>query len=133
MAVLRIIDAGAVATPWRRLRRDRGLRAVHPSRLATLRTIMTGPLPTDVQAQECTVAVLFRSSVALNYLTGGARDMTFSARCHRARRTKRSRIARAGWHALAMAIDASCGVLRGECEHCATAWTNHITRPRARA
>jgi len=76
MAVLRIIDAGAVATPWRRLRRDRGLRAVHPSRLATLRTIMTGPLPTDVQAQECTVAVLFRSSVALNYLTGGARDGT---------------------------------------------------------
>lgn len=96
--------------------------------MSTLRTIFTGPLPSDLRGEECSVAVLFRASQALNYLTGGGREMTFSARCHMARRTARSWHRRAVWAAIAMGIDAACGALRGECEHCATAWINYITR-----
>lgn len=137
MAELRIIGAGGSLRPrkahrlvrhpvWRQAPSPH-LTVVH---LTVLRSIFTDPLPTDVDHRECTVATLFRTSMALNYLTGGARDMTFSARCHRAKRTKRWVAARAGWSVLCMAIDASCGVLRGESDHCATAWTNHVTRGR---
>lgn len=136
MAMLRIMAAEGPWSPLARIRRlspRRRERARHaqPRRHVTaLRTIFTGPLPADVGRHECSVATLFRASIALNYMTGGAPDMTFSARCHRTKRTGRSPAARAGWSLLAMAIDAGCGVLRGECEHCATAWANHVTRPR---
>ena len=96
--------------------------------LTTLGQIYTDPLPSNMREQECSVVVLFRSSQALNYLTGGGRAMTFSARCHVARRTTRNRVRRTGWTLMAMGIDAICGVLRGECEHCATAWANHLAR-----
>ncbi|MEM8697939.1 MAG: hypothetical protein AAGF44_02140 [Pseudomonadota bacterium] len=99
--------------------------------LSTVHGIFSDTLPDDMLPEGCSTGVLFRASQALNYLSGGPRGMTFSARCHRARRTARSWPHRAGWTALAMGIDAACATLRGECEHCATAWTNHITRNRA--
>lgn len=119
-----------VDTHWVRSAEHRGASA---SEHINLRMILTGPLPSDVIETEVTVTVLFRGSLALNFLTGGAPHMTFSARCHRARRTTRSPITRAGWHVLARTIDASCGILRGESEHCAAAWSNHLARgPRRR-
>ncbi len=99
---------------------------------SNLRQILTGPLPSDVLDVEITVVVLFRGSLALNFLTGGAPDMTFSARCHHARRTTRGPIVRAGWRVLAGTIDASCAILRGETEHCAAAWSNHLARGHGR-
>ena len=98
---------------------------------APLTQIYRKPLPQDMTSQECSVVVLFRSSQALNYMMGGDGDMTFSARCHRDRVSSRSVWARLGWHLAAMTIDAVCGALRGECEHCATAWDNHAARVQA--
>lgn len=90
--------------------------------------LMTAPLPADVLREEYTVAVLFRSSLVLNFLTGGAADMTFSARCHRAGRISRWTAQRMFWRTLVGLIDLACAVLRGEREHCATAWANHRAR-----
>jgi hypothetical protein len=99
-----------------------------PGRFSTVWSLMTGPLPSDVRDEELTVAALFRASLILNFLTGGAPDMTFSARCHGAQKYGRMMPQRVAWRALAMAIDAICGVLRGECQHCAAAWSNHLSR-----
>lgn len=126
MAVLRIPSAPGT---WRATRDDRENRTgTEAGIFHQLVLIFTAPLPTDMTAEECSVAILFRSSRALNYVTGGASDMTFSARCHAARRAARSAPVRAGWHLTALGIDIVCGVLRGEVEHCATAWVNHFTR-----
>jgi hypothetical protein len=95
---------------------------------ARLRAVAFGELPADVRDCEVTVAALFRASLALNVLLGGEADMTFSARAHLERTRRRGALARAGWHTVAAAIDLACAVTRGECEHCATAWENHLGR-----
>ena len=97
---------------------------------ARLARIFTAPLPEDI-GDEVTVAALFRASQALNFLTGGRAEMTFSARCHLARRRSRGP-ARLGWTLTARGIDAACAMLRGECEHCAAAWGNYRARTRRR-
>ena len=103
--------------------------AAHPSGAAHIVVrLMTAPLPDDVPREEYTVAVLFRASLVLNFLTGGRPDMTFSARCHRAGRISRRTAQRMFWQAMARLIDTACAVLRGEREHCATAWANHRAR-----
>lgn len=122
MAVLRV-DAAEVSLD------TQDIRPARPGWLCTLTRLMTEELPEDVRCAEATVTVLFRSSQVLNYLTGGCPDMTFSARCHRSRRTSRGIVTRVGWTALVVVIDTTCGALRGETEHCATAWTNYALRP----
>lgn len=96
-----------------------------------LRAIVQGPLPADMVAEECSMTVLFRASRALNLLTGGAADMTFSARCHVQRLRARRLLMRVVWGIAEDCIDAICGIWRGECEHCATAWDNHRARARS--
>lgn len=87
-----------------------------------------GELPPDVTEDEFVDCLCFRISLVLNAATGGAPDMTFSARCHAGKRHGRSMPARLGWALAARCIDLSCAVLRGEAEHCATAWQNHMAR-----
>lgn len=130
MAVLRIPLAPG-GWRWRRDDRDEADEGTRPDEdrfWGCLVGIFTTPLPPDMSREECSVAVLYRSSQALNYVTGGAADMTFSARCHAGRRASRSASVRMGWHVMAMGIDTVCGAMRGESEHCATAWVNHVTR-----
>ncbi|MGF1552079.1 MAG: hypothetical protein ACFBWO_06180 [Paracoccaceae bacterium] len=115
---------GALSAPLR-LDPARLLRRGLPPRLAE---IAFDELPADVRDTEVTVTALFRASLALNLLLGGTSDMTFSARCHLESRRRRSPVARALWSTLARGIDLACAVLRGECEHCATAWDNHLGR-----
>jgi hypothetical protein len=105
------------------------MRSARPGWLLTVIRLLTEDLPDDVRYCEATVVVLFRASQVLNFLTGGCPQMTFSARCHRARRTTRQFAARAAWACVAITIDTACAVLRGEHEHCATAWTNYALRP----
>ena len=107
------------------------LAPVPAGRLGVLRILLWQDLPADVRDKECTVAVLFRASQVLNFVTGGAPRMTFSARCHRRRRTARALPVRAAWSVMAMGIDATCGAFRGETQHCATAWSNYVARDRA--
>lgn len=90
--------------------------------------LLFAPLPADVRDEEITVAALFRASLILNFLTGGAPEMTFSARCHRSGRISRGILTRTMWRGTAMGIDAACAILRGEDAHCATAWANHRVR-----
>ena len=99
-------------------------------KLVTLIELLTAPLPADVSPQEYTVAALFRTSQALNFVTGGRAEMTFSARGHAGRIADRCRIRRIAWHLSAGLIDAVCGVLLGECKHCAAAWSNYRARRR---
>lgn len=121
MAVLRIYA----------LEDDGFVRPKTPSgRLATLQDLLWQDLPADVRDRECTITVLFRASQVLNFVTGGTPQMTFSARCHRRRRTARTLPGRAAWTAMELGIDTACGVLRGETRHCATAWSNYIARDR---
>lgn len=94
----------------------------------TFYLLLFGPLPADVCEEEYTAAALFRGSLMLNYITGGQADMTFSARCYRAQRICRSMPLRLTWRLLRMSIDIACAQLRGESEHCATAWTNYLLR-----
>lgn len=96
--------------------------------VSTLHRLLTGPLPADVPDDEYTVAALFRASLVLNFMTGGAANMTFSARCHRSGRVSRKVTQRALWRMTGAGIDIACAVLRGEREHCATAWANHRAR-----
>ncbi len=103
-----------------------------PSSLTKVFELLTRELPEDVRGCECSMVVLFRGSQVLNFVSGGNPEMTFSARCHRSRRTSRSIAARAGWSALVIVIDTACGAIRGEVEHCATAWTNYAVRPSRR-
>lgn len=93
-----------------------------------LQQLLSGPLPSDVRDEEVTVAALFRASLILNFLTGGAPEMTFSARCHRSARIRRGTLNRTMWRGIAIGIDVACAVLRGEEAHCATAWANHRNR-----
>ena len=99
-----------------------------PGAVNVVARLMTEPLPADVPRDEYTVAVLFRSSLVLNFLTGGMPDMTFSARCHRAGRVSRWTAQRMFWRTMGALIDTACAILRGEREHCATAWANHRAR-----
>jgi hypothetical protein len=99
-----------------------------PRLLARVRAIAFDTLPRDVRDCEVTVAALFRASLALNLLLGGEPDMTFSARAHHERTTRRGALARMLWSGVAASIDVACAVSRGECEHCATAWANHLGR-----
>ncbi|MEO1491161.1 MAG: hypothetical protein AAFV19_03295 [Pseudomonadota bacterium] len=122
MAVLPV-DAAEVAFD------AQGGGPVRPGWKRTLARLMTEDLPEDVRSAEVTVTVLFRASQILNFLTGGCPEMTFSARCHRSRRTSRGMLPRAGWFFLVVVIDSACGALRGESEHCATAWSNYALRP----
>ncbi len=122
MTVLRI-DAAELSID------TQDLQPARPGGLRTLNFLMFDELPDDVRDCEVTVTVFFRSSRILNALTGGSPQMTFSARCHRSRRTSRWLVARLGWTVLALGIDATCAALRGEREHCATAWTNYALRP----
>lgn len=92
--------------------------------------IFTDPLPADMRDEECSVVILFRASQALNCLTGGRDDMTFSARCHLLGRRARRPFGRLAWRIAEGAIDVGCAVLRGECAHCATAWVNYRARGR---
>jgi len=85
-------------------------------------------LPCDMRAEECTVVLCFKLSVRINIFTGGERDMTFSARCHRSSRINRNPLMRLFWRTLTALIDVLCGMLRGEAYHCETAWKNHIAR-----
>ncbi len=85
-------------------------------------------LPQDMLSAECTVVLCFKLSVRINIYTGGDRDMTFSARCHRSSRTSRNPFKRLVWRVITAIIDILCGVLRGEAYHCETAWKNHIAR-----
>lgn len=97
------------------------------------RRLATEDLPADVRDEEVSVIVCFQGSVLLNVILGGADDMTFSARCHFASRRarRRRRVVRwMVWATLSGGIDLLCAVLRGEREHCATAWDNHLARPR---
>lgn len=122
MAVLRV-DAAELSFE------AQDLRPARPGWRQTLILLMFDELPDDVRDHEVTVTVFFRSSQILNFLTGGCPQMTFSARCHRSRRTSRWLAARLAWTVLALGIDATCAALRGEHEHCATAWTNYTLRP----
>ena len=102
--------------------------ADRPPLLTTFRDLAFGALPPDVREEECTVAILFRGSLILNFVTGGAPDMTFSARCHRSLLTCRTVPGRAAWRSMIAVIDVACASLRGETDHCATAWDNHRAR-----
>lgn len=83
-------------------------------------------LPPDMLDEEVTDLVLFRLSLLLNRATGGAADMTFSARtalsCRRA--GPRGWI----WHLPRIVIDLYCNRFRGEVDHCDTALANHRRR-----
>lgn len=108
------------ATPWFGPERSAG----------PVRSILFDGLPPDVCEDEYTDAVLFRASLLLNYTTGGQADMTFSARCYVAQRTARTGPVRIVWRIVMMSIDVLCAQMRGETEHCATAWSNFLARGR---
>ena len=108
----------------------RPLRARSDRKLGTLARLYRDPLPHDVSEDEYTVAALFRGSLILNFLTGGAADMTFSARCHHSACVSRGPVRRLAWSVVSGSIDTACAALRGESEHCATAWDNHKARTR---
>lgn len=85
-------------------------------------------MPDGTLEQEFTEALLFVLSIRLNRLTGGARDMTFSARCHLSIRTARFWQVRVIWRMTGGVIDLYCAHVRNETAHCATAWRNHTRR-----
>lgn len=99
----------------------------------SLHHLMTNELPADVRDEEFSVSICFRSSLVLNALTGGDPEMTFSARCH----LHHHRAPWVGpwllWGIACLAIDLACAALRGESEHCATAWQNHCARGQGEA
>ena len=97
--------------------------------IATLQHLALTDLPDDVRDCEVTVVALFRASLMLNFLTGGKPQMTFSARAWHARRTARTLPSRLGWSMVIALVDSSCGVLRGERDHCEIAWVNYVRRP----
>lgn len=86
-------------------------------------------LPPDVIDDEVTEVICFKASLALNRLSGGAADMTFSARAHLAATDRRSLLRRCLWRPVRGFIDLACAILRGEAHHCETAWINHCRRP----
>ena len=98
--------------------------------IGTLLHLASGELPDDVRECEVTVVALFRASLMLNFVTGGKPQMTFSARAWRSRRTARNLPARFGWSMVIALVDSSCGVLRGERDHCEVAWVNYVRRPK---
>ena len=98
-------------------------------RLTTrLWSALFGPLPPDMREEECKVAVLFRASVALSVLIGGPVGLTLSALSHRLATAPGNPVRRIWWVLVAAAIDVACALLRGEHEHCATAWDNYADR-----
>ena len=90
--------------------------------------LFSDELPNDVSEWEYSEVALFKASVLLNYATLGDPTMTFSARSHHARLTARTRGRWLFWFAVSALVDAACGVLRGESDHCETAWVNHEDR-----
>ncbi|MFZ5962708.1 hypothetical protein ACOXXX_07125 [Thalassococcus sp. BH17M4-6] len=87
-------------------------------------------LPDGAIEEEFTEAVLFVLSIRLNGLTGGERDMTFSARCHLSTLRARWWPVRALWAGMSAVIDLYCAAFRNEPTHCRTAWRNHRRRIR---
>ncbi len=85
-------------------------------------------LPADVIDEEVTEVICFKLSLALNRALGGAPDMTFSARAHRAKVT-RGMVLRQMWRVVTVTVDLACAMLRGESRHCETAWLNYCRRP----
>ncbi|KMK66651.1 hypothetical protein [Puniceibacterium sp. IMCC21224] len=94
----------------------------------TLETAITSAMPDGTLEEEFTEALLFVLSIRLNRLTGGAPDMTFSARCHNSSKTARLLSTRMIWAAMGAGIDLYCASFRGEALHCETAWYNHTHR-----
>lgn len=125
MAVLRI-DA---ADTSREVAFDSAWVTPRSGVIATLMHMAHAELPDDVRSCEVTVAVLFRASLILNFLTGGQPQMTFSARAWRSRRSARTLSARVGWSVVTILVNSSCAALRGERDHCAVAWVNYVRRP----
>lgn len=99
-------------TPDRRPVRDRIAQAV--------------ALPPDMLDDEVTDIVLFRLSLLLNRATGGAADMTFSART--AAGCQRGGWRAPLWHLPRIVIDLYCHRFRAEIAHCATALANYHRR-----
>lgn len=113
----------------RRTARALGMAGAYAARnRRSLGHLLRADLPSDVREEELTVAALFRASLVLNALTGGDPEMTFSARCHRDQERAAGPLSRLAWGVACLAIDLACAVLRGESEHCATAWENHCAR-----
>lgn len=104
-----------------------GVRSLRGT-IATIAGLAFGPLPFDMRQEEYTEIALFRASLVLNYATGGAPEMTFSARAHAARVHSKSVPRRLAWLLPVMVIDTACGMLRGEMRHCETAWINFRAR-----
>ncbi|MEM9146698.1 MAG: hypothetical protein AAGC57_10900 [Pseudomonadota bacterium] len=90
--------------------------------------LLTGELPSDVRDEEFMVAACFRASLVLNALTGGEPEMTFSARSHLNHVEARWAFPWLAWGLCCLVIDLACAALRGESEHCVTAWENHCAR-----
>ena len=83
-------------------------------------------LPPDVLEEEITEIVLFRLSLLLNRATGGAADMTFSART--AQGCARGGLRGLCWQVPRVVVDAWCRVMRAEIDHCACALANYHRR-----
>ncbi len=111
-----------------RHRQRRLCARTRPSFSVMLHWLAAADLPPDVRNCECSEVILFKASVFLNFLTFGDPSMTFSARCHLSRRTARHPLRRLVWSFMTAFIDTACACLRGESEHCATAWTNYVKR-----
>ena len=90
--------------------------------------VFTDALPADVRDCEYSEIALFKASIFLNYATLGDPTMTFSARSHEARLKAQTWPYWLLWFFIASAIDVACGVLRGESDHCETAWINYKQR-----
>jgi len=93
-----------------------------------LHGLAASPLPSDMNGEEYSEEVLFRASMLLNFLTGGTQHMTFSARAYYARSQAQYTGGKLFWYGISCTIDAACGALRGETDHCHAAWVNHLAR-----
>jgi len=96
--------------------------------LRSLRDAALRAMPDTVSFDEFTDPLLFVLSIRLNRLTGGAPEMTFSARCHMSETTAPHWPMRLIWRGISAPIDLYCAAFRGEMQHCATAWINHQRR-----
>ncbi|WP_141135059.1 hypothetical protein [Puniceibacterium sediminis] len=94
----------------------------------SLDAAVANAMPENTLEDEFTEAVLFVLSIRLNRLTGGAADMTFSARCHITSTRAQWLPKRMAWGGMRRVIDLYCAAFRGEVLHCETAWYNHQSR-----
>ncbi|MEO0623300.1 MAG: hypothetical protein AAF183_13845 [Pseudomonadota bacterium] len=115
-------DPSAPTGRWSRTRRYVGQTR------RSVRDLLAGELPPDVRDEEFAVAACFQASLLLNAFTGGEPTMTFSARSHLNHTRARWFLPWMLWGLACLVIDFACAVIRGESEHCATAWANHCAR-----